>query len=106
MFVMWSHACQRENQVPWSPKQVALPKDLYPHPDIAAESDEWIQSFKASPTQEEMNAFKCCNFGMLYISIRVAAMNNLTWLSDSPIVSLFSLPEERLVPESASWTTL
>ena len=37
-----------------------------------------LNGFKAFPTQEEMNAFKCCNFGMFYISIRVAAMNNLS----------------------------
>ena len=52
-----------------------FPRTLTPHPDVAAESDEWIQSFKAFPTQEEMNAFKCCNFGMMSI-FPVAAMKS------------------------------
>ena len=41
-----------------------FPRTCSPHSEVAAESDEWIQSFKAFPTQEEMDAFKHCNFGM------------------------------------------
>ena len=76
-----------------------FPRTCSPYPEVAAESDEWIQSFKAFPTQEEMDAFKSCNFGMS------TPFPLWPWISpdypnrySSPIVPLFSLPEERLVP--------
>ena len=79
-----------------------FPRTCSPYPEVAAESDEWIQSFKAFPTQEEMDAFKSCNF---VYSISIVAMN-LTWLSESIQLSYRAsfFPSWRKV--SASWTTL
>ena len=40
-----------------------FPRTSSPYLDVAAESDEWFQSFKALSTQEEMDGFKHTNFG-------------------------------------------
>ena len=54
--------CQRISLILWPfPKTCT---SLVPPPDAAGESYEWIRGFKPFPTQEEVDAFKCCNFGM------------------------------------------
>ena len=75
-----------------------FPRTCNPHSDVAAESDEWLESFKTFPTQGEMDAYKSCKFSMSTFPLWPWVSPDYPNRCSSPIVSLFSLSEQRLVP--------